>query len=324
MKKLMAKIMGMIAITFMIAVPTKVLANEIGVQMVHNTNGDYVIYVEGLNTEFDYAISNSSDSNDIDLNYIKSTTDDEGNNVALISNSKYETIKSNENYLYIKNSEGSVLKGKKIDFSDVVEQTNFDFVGNTTKRISTEIINIVKQDEEKNGAKLKTNVGGIKILEEGTYFYTITKLPNEAYTELMDMVNKINNEYDEMDTFNKIATVKEFYKLYNMVRDNQEWLEVKNATIEQPESAENGEQYVIFLKKNNQDGTEITDIKLMESYRNDEIEKIPAKTESKTVQEAAKLPITNDSLILVVALITVVMIAIIVYRKIRKMQKETK
>lgn len=326
MKNSMIKVMGIITMLVMIVLPANVFAKEFGMQMVCTDNGDYVIYVEGIESKFDYAISNGAEKNDSELDYINSISDEEGNHVAFVSKEKYETIKAGENYLYIKNDEGSIIRGQKIDFASALNQDAFNFVENTTKRINTKIVNVVKQNDDEGGLKIEVNVGGIKITEKGNqkYSYAITKLPNGLYSELVQKVNEINEKYDSLDMYNRIASAKDFYDLYNTLVGQQQWKDVEDATIEQPEDAENGEQYVVFIKAVDKNGNETTDVKLMESYRRDEIEKIPASTENKVVQETSKLPITYDSMFLIIALSTVVAIAVVVYVRIKKLQKEAK
>ena len=85
------------------------------------------------------------------------------------------------------------------------------------------------------------------------------------------------------------------------------------------------EQYVVYLKKVDEDKTETIDLKIMTSYREDEEEKIPGRTETKIVKETTKLPITGDSIILFVILAAIILVAIIVFVRMKKLQgKENK
>ena len=141
----------------------------------------------------------------------------------------------------------------------------------------------------------------------------------------MELAEQINSSYNEMDMYERIKTAKQFYNLYNELKGLQNWLEVENMTIMQPNDAQKGEQYVVYLKKLDEDGNETIDVKLMTSYREDEEEKIPGKTETRVVKETAKLPITGDSIILFVVLAAIVIIAIIVFIRMKKLQnKENK
>ena len=60
----------------------------------------------------------------------------------------------------------------------------------------------------------------------------------------------------------------------------------------------------------------------MTSYREDEEEKIPGKTETKIVQETAKLPITGDSIILFAILAVIVLALILIFVRMKKLQNK--
>ena len=264
----------------------------------------------------------------MELNYINSVEDEEGNQVAFVTQTKYnnELSTNAHNYLYIKTTE--VVEIKEINFDDAFDKAKMEEVETTTKRMETEVVtDIIEKDEEVEGVKVKVTVGGLKIIDtdQATYYYASTKLPAEKYTELMELAEQINSSYNEMDMYERIKTAKQFYNLYNELKGLQNWLEVENMTIMQPNDAQKGEQYVVYLKKLDEDGNETIDVKLMTSYREDEEEKIPGKTETRVVKETAKLPITGDSIILFVVLAAIVIIAIIVFIRMKKLQnKENK
>lgn len=331
MKKFKVKLTGVIIALIIIAllIPTKVLgaANE-DLQIV-KAEQDYIIYVKDLaKTEFDFAISEKPDADDIDLNYIKSVEDEDGNQVAFVTLEKYDNeLKNNaNNYIYIKTAEG--VECKEINFEDAFDKEKMAEVETSTKRIATELVtDIVEKDEEVDGVKVKVTVGGLKITDsdKATYYYSMTKLPADTYTELMELAEKINAEYNTMDMYTRIETAKQFYNLYHELEAQQNWVEVENMTIMQPNDAQKGEQYVVYLKKVDENGTETVDVKLMTSYREDEEEKIPGRTETRVVQETAKLPITGDSIVLFVILAVIILVAIIVFIRMRKLQnKESK
>ena len=331
MKKFKVKLTGVIIALIIIAllIPTKVLgaANE-DLQIV-KAEQDYIIYAKDLaKTEFDFAISEKPDADDIDLNYIKSVEDEDGNQVAFVTLEKYDNeLKNNaNNYIYIKTAEG--VECKEINFEDAFDKEKMAEVETSTKRIATELVtDIVEKDEEVDGVKVKVTVGGLKITDsdKATYYYSMTKLPADTYTELMELAEKINAEYNTMDMYTRIETAKQFYNLYHELEAQQNWVEVENMTIMQPNDAQKGEQYVVYLKKVDENGTETVDVKLMTSYREDEEEKIPGRTETRVVQETAKLPITGDSIILFIILAVIILVAIIVFIRMRKLQnKESK
>ena len=330
MKKFELKLTGVVIALIIIAllIPTKVLGANEELQIV-KTEQDYIIYVKDLaKTEFDFAISDKDNATEMELNYINSVEDEEGNQVAFVTQTKYnnELSTNAHNYLYIKTTEGVEIK--EINFDDAFDKAKMEEVETTTKRMETEVVtDIIEKDEEVEGVKVKVTVGGLKIIDtdQATYYYASTKLPAEKYTELMELAEQINSSYNEMDMYERIKTAKQFYNLYNELKGLQNWLEVENMTIMQPNDAQKGEQYVVYLKKLDEDGNETIDVKLMTSYREDEEEKIPGKTETRVVKETAKLPITGDSIILFVVLVAIVIIAIIVFIRMKKLQnKENK
>ena len=330
MKKFELKLTGVVIALIIIAllIPTKVLGANEELQIV-KTEQDYIIYVKDLaKTEFDFAISDKDNATEMELNYINSVEDEEGNQVAFVTQTKYNNQLSTNahNYLYIKTTEGVEIK--EINFDDAFDKAKMEEVETTTKRMETEVVtDIIEKDEEVEGVKVKVTVGGLKIIDtdQATYYYASTKLPAEKYTELMELAEQINSSYNEMDMYERIKTAKQFYNLYNELKGLQNWLEVENMTIMQPNDAQKGEQYVVYLKKLDEDGNETIDVKLMTSYREDEEEKIPGRTETRVVKETAKLPITGDSIILFVILAAIVIIAIIVFIRMKKLQnKESK
>ena len=330
MKKFELKLTGVVIALIIIAllIPTKVLGANEELQIV-KTEQDYIIYVKDLaKTEFDFAISDKDNATEMELNYINSVEDEEGNQVAFVTQTKYnnELSTNAHNYLYIKTTEGVEIK--EINFDDAFDKAKMEEVETTTKRMETEVVtDIIEKDEEVEGVKVKVTVGGLKIIDtdQATYYYASTKVPAEKYTELMELAEQINSSYNEMDMYERIKTAKQFYNLYNELKGLQNWLEVENMTIMQPNDAQKGEQYVVYLKKLDEDGNETIDVKLMTSYREDEEEKIPGKTETRVVKETAKLPITGDSIILFVVLAAIVIIAIIVFIRMKKLQnKENK
>jgi len=315
MKKNRIKLTGIVIALIIIAliIPTKVLGTSNDLQIV-KTQKDYTIYVKDLvKTEFDFAMSDKENADDMDLDYINSIEDEEGNQVA------YTT--EEQKYIYIKTAKG--VECKEINFEEAFDQQKMEEVETTTKRIPTEVVtDMIEQDEEVDGVKIKVTVGGLKITDsdKATYYYASTKLPTANYSELMQLAETINKSYNTMDMYTRIETAKQFYNLYHKLKEGQNWEEVKDMTVMQPNDAQKGNQYVVYLKKVDQDGKETIDVKLMTSYREDEEEKIPGRTETKAVKETAKLPITGDSIILFVVLAVIVLAAIIIFIRMKKLQ----
>lgn len=339
MKKIQTKLVTVIFTIIVMAflLPIQVFATNEGVinnslQIIETDNGDYIIYIKDLqDSKFEFEVTQSADTKEIDLNYEKSKQDDDSNEVVFISKSDYEQISEQDNYLYVRKDGKSLLNGEKLDFTSAFSKNKIEYVENTMKtekleqRIQTELVtDIVEKDEIIDEVKIKVTVGGLKIDENknSKYYYGITKLPSNEYNTLKELSDKINEEYETLDMYSKIELAKEFYNTYNNLVVKQDWKEIENSTIMQPDDAQKGEQYVVYLKEINEDGIETTDVRIMTSYREYEEEKIPGRTETKIVKETAKLPITGDSIVLFVILGVILLVAIIVFVRMKKLQSK--
>lgn len=321
--KLLGFVVALLVITFII--PTQVSAATENLQIIKTNNEDYVIYVKDLKEQFEYAIVQDPNIKEIDINYQKSKKDDDNNQVILVTSEEYEQIKDKDNYLFVKLEGKEIIKNQKLDFSKAFTVENMRIVETSTRRINTDLItDIIEKDEEINGVKVKITVGGLKITKQKgkTYYYTITKLPTVKYDTLKELADEINANYENIDMYSKIELTKKFYEAYTDLVDEQNWLEVEDYTIMQPNDAQKGEQYVVFLKEVNKNQEETIDVKFMTSYREDEEEKIPGRTETKVVKETTKLPITGDSIVLFVILAVILIVAIIVFIRMKKLENK--
>ena len=326
MKNFKTKFVGMIVMVILLSMllPLQVLGANEEMQIVLTNTGDYIIYLkEFVDQEFDYAIAQKENAEELELNYINSVEDDEKNQVALITKDRYEKIKEQKNYLYVKTNEGVITK--EINFEDAFDQEKMLSVEMTTKRITTEVLqNLEERNEEINGIQYTETVGGLRIAEEGnaTYYYQRIELPAEKYSTLQQLADELNTNYMEKTMYERIEFAKNFDKLYQELINEAQWTEVENKEVRQPIDAQNGEQYIVLLKKVAENGEETYDVKFMTSYREDKEEKIPARTETRTVQETAKLPITGDSIILFVILVAIILVAVIVWIRMKKLQEK--
>lgn len=314
--KLVVLLITMLLFTMLVPFSRVAAANE-GVQLIQTDNG-VVIYVEGLEkTEFDYALSDKADATEMELNYINSVTDDEGNQVALITT---EDFTETENNLYIRTNDEEA-KHIELDFNNMFTQDKMSLVENTTKRISTEILTDIEvRNETIDGINYVTKVGGLKITDDqnATYSYQIFDLNNEKYNELQTLANELNSNYESKTMYQRIEFAKNFYSLYEELLTEVNWQTVKDMQIVQPEDTTENEQYVVMLKKVAGDGTETYDVKFMKSYLDNAEETI----QTEVVQETSKLPITGDSIVLFVLLAALVIVAIIVFIRMKKLNKK--
>ena len=330
MKSFRAKLTGAIVLFMIIMlVPMIVLAvtNE-NVQIISNTdeqdNKEYIVYIQELmQTNFASAVSNSESTPEQDLNFV-TARDGEGNYVADLKN----VVTEGPTYLYVKYNQDNQEKTDiiELDLSKALDKIDMEYVENTTKRIDTETVSdLVEINEEINGVQTTLTVGGLRITDtdNATYQYQLMKV-NEGtpYSRLVELADELNSEnYDQKDMYSKIQLTSEFYTLYNQLIERATWEAVVNNEIRQPSDAIDGDQYVVLIRKTAEDGTVTTDAKLMVSQITPYEEREDVE-ETRTVQETAKLPITGDSIILFVALAMVVIALIIVFVRMKKLDKK--
>ncbi len=317
---------------------TKQSTPDIDIQIIKNESKKgndendiyFIMYIKGyLKENFKYAILNKENASEMEIHYNDAEQDKDGNYVAKVS----EADIANQ-YLYLKTIESNneaETKIKKVDYGTAFSVKDMKYVENTTNRIKTQLkTDITAKDEEVDGLRTTITVGGLIIEgnEDSKYYYSTTKLPNKDYDRLKELADKINSDFEnsEIDMYSKIEIANEFKKLYTELAEKQEWKDVnRDLTIVQPENAEKDEEYIVYLKEEDSNGKEIsTDIKIMKSYRTDKEETIPGKTETKVVKETTKLPITGDSIILFVILGIIILVTIIVFVRMRKLQANGK
>lgn len=325
MEKLKIKFIA-IALIIMLSlaiIPMNVFAANENIQIVKTADDKYIIYQKDMaDKEFKFATSDKGDLSidSIELSYTNAVIDEDGNNVALLDN-------LNSKYLYTK--EGTNLSIIELDSEDVISTETIANMEKTTRRIPTELLtNLEEQNEVIDGVQYKQTVGGLKITDDqdATYQFISVRLPSEGYSELKELADELNGEaYSNKDMYSKIEFIKKFNEKYNsLLASVDNWKTVENMEIRQPADAQKDEEYVVFLRKISNDGSIIDDVKFLKSYRVDEEEKIPGRTEIKTVKETAKLPITGDSLILFSVLGIAVIALIIVFVRMKKLQNKGK
>ena len=330
MKSFKAKLTGAIVLFIMIMlVPMIVLAvtNE-NVQIISNTdeqgNTEYIVYIQELmQTNFASAVSNSASTPEQDLDFV-TARDGEGNYVAQID---ANAVTGDTTYLYVKYDGQESTEVLELDLSNALDKTDMEYVENTTKRIGTETVEKLEEiNEEINGVQTTLTVGGLRITDtdNATYEYQLTKVTdNTPYSRLFTLANQLLNEesYNAENIYSKIQLTSEFYTLYNQLIEEATWTDVENNEIRQPVDAIEGDQYVVLIRKTAEDGTVTTDAKLMVSDLTPYQEREDVE-ETRVVQETARLPITGDSIVLFVALAVVVIALIIVFVRMKKLNKK--
>ena len=311
MKNSKLKILLMVVIIGIFTVGMPILAygaNENAV-VVKQENNSCIIYVKGyLDKEFQFAISDSKDVEPAETEFVSSAKDTANgeNNIA------YTTATTTGKYLWVKTD--AKIENFEIDLTDNILKSELENLNNVSKEIPVEL----KQEQVVNevnesGTKITETVGVAKIvksLSNGQYQLvprtTTTDTENLfALAELLEK-NKFTDKYTE------IKANKEFLDLKTKLEAElklEDWKKIENDTIKQPKEAQDGEQYILWLKGDNEN-----DVHFLTSFRKEDEEFI--EKEIKT-----KLPYTYDNntilvvLAIVVALIVIVAIRIVVLKK---------
>ena len=289
---------------------TYAITENAEVEVIKQEDGKYIVYVEGAN-EFSYAISTNSNATEYELDYINSVEDGAGTQVAVISQTG--TV-----YFWAKNGDTQLVSAKEIKLnSETFTTDDLNNVGKTTQKIPT----TVKEDVSKvqyvaEGVTTTLTLSGLEIDGEETgYEYKI--IPTKGNAE--ELMTKAKNLPEKLNTYDGVKKAKEFDALYTNLKSDLEdskWVEAKDNMILQPETATDGENYVALVQKT--DGS-VEDVQFLKSEVKSE-EKF--EKEKIVVQETTKLPITGESLALIIAFAVVVALLVIVFIKMKKSKKE--
>ena len=327
---------------FLFAATTFSYASAENIAILEKSETEYILYFSTLlkAESFEYAFSNNELDTEDNLNYILSTQDTDGNTVAYIDADLYKLYFENKEatYLWVKvpgeSEEESIYveKATKLELvkndlgvtkiANTVTDEIVDFVKNTTKRIEAATDSKETEVTEKDGIKYTVTVGAIEILnnsENEPYSYSLIKMPStDEYNKFFELAEKIYNQ-KETDAFINLVNTKNFYDMYQELLKNVTWTKVENNKILQPRDSQNGEQYIAWLKN---EENQMVDVKFLTSYRETDQEFIK---EEIIVKETHKLPITYDNIILFVLLgiaVVLFIIVLVMKKKSNKNQNE--
>lgn len=297
-------------------------ANE-NMQIIKKSGTEYLIYIsEHMDSQFEFAFSNDQGADKETLGYKSSILDStsEKNNVAYIDNSLYTTYFSGKTYFWARDLSGKYFAEKvEIDLSKAIEESNVNLINNLTKIIKVDTKNTITTSEVVNEVKVTKTVGKVDVLEEGTTYYQLVKLPaSEDYNEFMKTAEKIANDKIENNMYAKLKVANKFSNYYNRLVpdiDDANWIKVNNNTILQPEESYNGEQYILWLKTENNRENKI-DVQFLTCFEDYKPEVISEKI-------TTKLPVTYDNPILFIIL-AVLVVAFVVVLILRNKSEKTK
>ncbi len=294
---------------------------------------DYIIYNESMmNEEFTFAFSDTNEkTNLIFFPSAKDANSTDAKNVAYVDDTTRSYVsETSDTYFFVRNKKGEyVIDAEKINLKNAFDK---ELVETTTKRIKVDTTKSNVTTATIDGVKTEVTKGKVEITDnsDAQYSYILIKLPtNEEnnYSKLMNLAEKISNK-DELDKLNfmqKLELMNSFYAIYTQLEPKQNdsaWLPVENLEILQPQDSKNGEQYIVFIKSANGNETTI-DAQFMTCY--DKYNPIYEK-ETVTIKETSKLPVTYDSIALIVifAIVIVAIVIVLVVRKKASKKEENK
>ncbi len=317
MKTSKLKILLMIVIIGILTVGMPIIAygtNENAV-VVKQSESEYLIYLKGyLDKEFKFAFSDNKEANEESLTYTNSAKDtaDGENNIAY-SNTELAAKK----YMFVKADAKTEIF--EIDVNDNITKAELENLNTVSKNIpikleQEQIVNEVNE----NGTKITETVGVAKLADNRTDGkYQLIARKTNTDTENFFALAELLEKKQFADKYTEIKASKEFVDLKEKLQGNlssEEWKNIENNTIKQPNDAQTGDQYILWLTAENDN-----DVHFLTSYRNYDEEIV--EKEIKTV-----LPYTydNNTLLVVLGIVIIAIIAVSVRIAILKKKEMSK
>ncbi len=313
--------------SIIMTIATPIYATSENVQVVKKSDNNYLIYVkDNLNIEFEFAFSNNKEIGKGELVFQNSAKDmqgEEANSIAYIDEDLYSTYFSKDTYLWARTSDGKyIIEAEPIDLKSSLTENDIETANTMTKRISVDTKQIYEKPVENvDGVKITKTVGKVVVTETGKNEYQLIKVEETGETaEFAKMINDLAAGKTGENYYEEIKISKAFLDLYKELlpaSGDKKWTVPENNEILQPEEAKENDEYLIFLK-NEQDGKTKYDVQLLISFEDYKPEVISEKVVS-------KLPVTADDptlfiiLAILVLAIIVVVIAKILVNKNKKM-----
>ena len=301
--------------------------------ILKKAENEFIVYYEEIcNNEFQFALyTNEKESADalVFINSIKDKEKDKALNVAYINSELYKQFfmngeeKLSSAYIWIKDAEGKdIIQADKIDLTDIIDDEMIEFVDTTTKRITVDTTKTHQTRENVDGVETTVTVGKVVIKENANseYYYKLIKADEEnaKEKEFFELAETIQNGTD--NTYTSLKLSKKFYELYKELEPKEnEWLKVENYEILQPETAREGDKYIVWLKDINNEDEEIVDAKFLISIYEYKPEFVK---EDKVETKVVKSPVTYDNpALIIIFAIVIVAIVVLVVLKVKTNQK---
>ena len=315
--KIKLLVIGLLFILGIFLLTTVVNAANENIQIVKNNKGEYMIYVkDNEGTNFEFAFSKNQNEDKASLSFKQAETDSQIK-IAYVDSDSISLFEDNTpTYMWVKDGDNYILNGIEVDLSKAITDTNLQYAATITKIIGADSTKTSTTEKTEDGKKITTTVGEIVLENEnGDYSYITIKLPNsEDYNNFMKLATKVSKLNSNTDMYTQIETYSEILNLFNSLKPDSEagWLKADKNIIYQPEDAEDGEEYVVWIKDNN---TDDIDVQFLTSTKKFSEEKI-----KETI--TTKLPVTYDNNTLLIVFAIVVVAIILVCVRIKYLNKK--
>lgn len=301
-----------------------IYATNENIEIVKGSETEYLIYIkDNIENDFQFAFSNDKNINPEKLTYINAandSADSTANKIAYVDDATISMFDT-DTYMWVKNDENFILSGIKIDLSDSILKNELEDIDNLTKTIDVDLTQTIQNEEVVDGVKITKKMGKVVLLGEGNYQYQLVKASvDEQYTNFMKLANKISKFNENTSYYTELETYKEFYNLFTNLRMNLEdesWLDVSNNEILQPEDAEDGEEYILWLQDTESGQIKSFDVQFLTCKKEVSEEKVIDTL-------TTKLPVTYDNNILLFVLGILIILAIIVAIRIVSLKNSEK
>ena len=315
MKNCKIKILSILIIFSIMMLPILTVANAANeeIAVLKTSENEYRIYSEKyLGKSFYYAFSDTEEVAESSLNFITSKQDTDGNQIAELKTT------SEEAYMWTKESIDAKAEVTKVDLKDSMTKESVEGIQTVTKRISVDATQTATETTEEGDIIKNVTTGILKITDTANakFYYQTTLLTKETtdYNRLMELTKQAKGE---LNNYQRIKLAQEYEELFTKLTSQANWTEVVDKTIKQPANANDGEQYVVLLRKV-ENGNTTYDAQFLTSSKQTKqevVEKVVSTTKN------TELPVTYDNPILFVVLAITVALLVIIGIKIAKARK---
>ena len=319
-------ILSLVFILGLVLIQTSVEASNKNIQILGKSNGDYIIYIkDNLSKDFEFAFSNDTNANKEMLEYTSSETDStqsDANKVAYV-NSATIGMFSKPTYMWVRIGENYILEGVQVDLSKAINEYDLQYATSLTKQIEVDTTKTNTIKKIIDGKDVITTVGKVILTNPNqnlNYSYILIELPNsDKYNKFMDLATRISKFNSATSIYTKIEVYNEFlnyfYTLTPDIEDN--WVNVQENEILQPEDSKDGEQYILWIRESENEQTQNIDVQFLTSHKEYSEERI-----KETI--TTKLPVTYDNNILLIVFGVLIVAIIIVYIRIKTLNRKEK